>query len=113
MLLPLLMAFAPLVSLGTHDQVGRTEDGHVLVMRTIDWELPSGHVEPVVVLWLLQQDGNLRYALDRQLPATQEVHRRACAQQGLAPADGIAVIPPGTPHAYHCSSRAAGAPLVN
>ncbi|MGE8270950.1 MAG: hypothetical protein ACN6PT_18545 [Stenotrophomonas geniculata] len=78
-------------------------------MRTLDWDLGDGTKERVIVHWLLQEDGRMRYDFDRQPPQTQEAHRRSCARQGMQPSRGVGMIAgEGTTHGYSCTSASVG-----
>ncbi len=72
MLLFLLLAVSAPKTKGAYDEVRQLPDGQILIMRTLDWDLGDGTKERVIVHWLLQEDGRMRYDFDRQPPQTQE-----------------------------------------
>ncbi|AWH44721.1 hypothetical protein [Stenotrophomonas sp. ZAC14A_NAIMI4_1] len=75
MLLSLLLAVVPVTTTGAYDEMRLTDDGSML------------------------------YEYVRQPPATQAVHRRACALQGGSPSEGVSFLAgPGTTHGSGCSS---------
>ncbi len=104
MLLPLLFTLA-VATTGAHDEIRQTDGGRTLLLRTIDWESNDGQRTRVTVHWQLLDDGRLLYDYARQPPATQAVHRQACAVDGMLPSTGIAILSgEGTIHGFHCSS---------
>lgn len=104
MFLFLLLAADIARTTGAYDEVRETEDGRVLVMRTISWDIRPGQAEIVTVHWLLQDDGSMRYDFDRQPTATQDVHRRACAAEGMEPSRGVSELSgEGASHGYTCT----------
>lgn len=112
MLLFLLLAASALKTQGAYDEVRELPDGQILIMRTLDWDLGDGTKERVIVHWLLQEDGRMRYDFDRQPPQTQEAHRRSCARQGMQPSRGVGMIAgEGTAHGYSCTSGSVGPTL--
>ncbi|MDH0187445.1 hypothetical protein N7676_23135 [Stenotrophomonas sp. GD03993] len=109
MLLFLLLAVSAPKTQGAYDEVRQLPDGQILIMRTLDWDLGDGTKERVIVHWLLQEDGRMRYDFDRQPPQTQEAHRRSCARQGMQPSRGVGMIAgEGTTHGYSCTSASVG-----
>ena len=109
MLLFLLLAVSAPKTQGAYDEVRQLPDGQILIMRTLDWDLGDGTKERVIVHWLLQEDGSMRYDFDRQPPQTQEAHRRSCARQGMQPSRGVGMIAgEGTTHGYSCTSASVG-----
>ncbi|HCL44718.1 hypothetical protein N5D45_11565 [Stenotrophomonas sp. GD03819] len=109
MLLFLLLAVSAPKTQGAYDEVRQLPDGQILIMRTLDWDLGNGTKERVIVHWLLQEDGRMRYDFDRQPPQTQEAHRRSCARQGMQPSRGVGMIAgEGTTHGYSCTSASVG-----
>ncbi|MGE6332346.1 hypothetical protein [Stenotrophomonas sp. NPDC077659] len=104
MLLSLLLAVVPVTTIGAYDEVQQTDDGRTLVLRTIDWETEDGERTRVTVHWLLLDDGSMMYEYARQPPATQAVHRRACALAGGTPSTGVSFLAgPGTTHGFGCT----------
>ncbi|MBH1641133.1 hypothetical protein I5U57_16935 [Stenotrophomonas maltophilia] len=109
MLLFLLLAVSAPKTQGAYDEVRQLPDGQILIMRTLDWDLGDGTKERVIVHWLLQEDGRMRYDFDRQPTQTQEAHRRSCARQGMQPSRGVGMIAgEGTTHGYSCTSASVG-----
>jgi len=109
MLLFLLLAVSAPKTQDAYDEVRQLPDGQILIMRTLDWDLGDGTKERVIVHWLLQEDGRMRYDFDRQPPRTQEAHRRSCARQGMQPSRGVGMIAgEGTTHGYSCTSASVG-----
>ncbi|KRG37253.1 hypothetical protein [Stenotrophomonas geniculata] len=109
MLLFLLLAVSAPKTQGAYDEVRQLPDGQILIMRTLDWDLGDGTKERVIVHWLLQEDGRMRYDFDWQPPQTQEAHRRSCARQGMQPSRGVGMIAgEGTTHGYSCTSASVG-----
>lgn len=109
MLLFLLLAVSAPKTQGAYDEVRQLPDDQILIMRTLDWDLGDGTKERVIVHWLLQEDGRMRYDFDRQPPQTQEAHRRSCARQGMQPSRGVGMIAgEGTTHGYSCTSASVG-----
>ena len=105
MLLSLLFTVVPATTTGAYDEVHQTDDGRVIVQRSIDWETDDGRHTRVTVHWQLLDDGSMLYEYSRQPPATQAVHRRACALQGGKPSTGVSFLPgEGTTHGFTCSS---------
>ena len=106
MLLFLLLAVSAPKTQGAYDEVRQLPDGQTLIMRTLDWDLGDARHERVTVHWLIQEDGSLRYDFDRQPPETQEVHRRACALQGMQPSRGVGMISgEGATHGFSCTGQ--------
>lgn len=105
LLLSLLFAVGPVTTTGAYDEIRQTDDGRTLVLRTIDWETDDGQRTRVTVHWQLLDDGSMQYEYSRQPPATQAVHRRACALHGDSPSEGVSFLAgPGTTHGFGCSS---------
>ncbi|HYQ23713.1 hypothetical protein [Stenotrophomonas sp.] len=105
MLLSLLLTVASGATTGASDEIRQTEEGRTLVLRTIDWETGDGQRTRVTVHWQLRDDGSLLYDYAEQPPATQAVHRRACAVDGMVPSPGIGILSgEGATHGFHCSS---------
>lgn len=104
-MLLLLLAVVPVTTTGAYDEVRQTDDGRTLVLRTIDWETDDGQRARVTVHWQLLDDGSMLYEYVRQPPATQAVHRHACALRGGSPSGGVSFLAgPGTAHGFGCGS---------
>jgi len=104
MLFSLLLTVVPATTTGAYDEVRQADDGRTLVLRTIDWDTDDGERTRVTVHWQLLDDGSMLYEYSRQPPATQAVHRRACALQGGEPSTGASFLAgSGTTHGFGCS----------
>lgn len=112
MLLFLLLAVSAPKTQGAYDEVRQLPDGQTLIMRTLDWDLGDGTKERVIVHWLLQEDGRMRYDFDRQPPQTQEAHRRSCARQGMQPSRGVGMIAGKGPHTVTAAPALASGPRL-
>ncbi|WP_312707422.1 hypothetical protein [Stenotrophomonas sp.] len=105
MLLSLLLAAATPATQGAFDQILTTAEGETLVLRTIDWPIDGDASERVTVHWVLEDDGRMRYELDRQPDATRAAHQRACARNGMVAGDGTSWLGgEATTHGFSCTS---------
>jgi len=105
MLLSLLLAVVQVITTGAYDEVRQADDGRTLVLRTIDWDTDDGERTRVTVHWQLLDDGSMLYEYSRQPPATQAVHRRACALRDAEPSSGVSFLAgEGTTHGFACTS---------
>lgn len=103
MLLLLLFVTGIARTTGAYDEVRETDDGQVLLIRTVEWPRRDGSPMLITVHWLLQDDGSLRYDFDRQPPATREVHRRWCAASNSLPGTRAVLTGEGATHAFNCN----------